>query len=146
MAPLGKRHANSVRRLIRRLTRLFGDLAAVDCQSPLILDDFSEPQPDILLLNPEIFETGELPRPQDVLLVLEVADTTVRYDSQTKLATYARAGIPEYWIVNLADNTIDVYRQPQRDSYAERARFQRGEKVALARFPDRLVEVSEIIP
>lgn len=132
--------------MIRSLHRVFGDVALVDCQNPLILDDFSEPQPDMLLLDPKFEETGELPRPTDVFLVLEVSDSTVRYDSQTKLAAYARVGIPEYWIVNLADNTIDVYRQPSGEAYLEKLRFQRGEQVALARFPERSVEVSEIIP
>jgi Uma2 family endonuclease len=146
MAPLGKRHAQAVRRLGRRFNRLFGDVALVDYQNPLILDDFSEPQPDILLLDPAIDEGGELPRPHDVYLVVEVADSTFRYDSRTKLSAYARAGIREYWIVNLADNTLEVFRQPQGETYAGTLRFSRGEKVAPAAFPECLVEVGEIIP
>ncbi len=146
MAPLGKRHAHAVRRLIRKLTRLFGDVAEIDCQNPVILDNFSEPQPDILLLDPRIDQTGELPRPEDVFLVLEVADSTVRYDTQTKLAAYARAGLREYWVVNLADNAIDVYRQPRGETYGEKRRFEHGEKLAPELFPDRFLEVSEIIP
>jgi Uma2 family endonuclease len=146
MAPLGKRHAQAVRRLIKKLERTFGDSAYVDCQNPIILDDFSEPQPDILMLDLAIDAKGELPRPQDVYFVLEVSDSTLRYDSQTKLAAYARVGIPEYWIVNLADNVIDVHRQPQGETYAESTRYSRGEKVAPARFPDRFIAVDEIIP
>ncbi len=146
MSPIGKRHAQAVRRLNKILSRHFSDVALVDCQNALILDGFSEPQADILLLDPTVDETGELPRPEDVYFVLEVSDSTVRYDSQTKLAAYARVGIAEYWIVNLADNAIDVHRQPQGETYLEKTRYQRGEKVAPARFPDRFVAVDAIIP
>lgn len=146
MAPLGKRHAQTVRRLTNLLAHLFRGVALVDAQNALVLDNFSEPQPDILLLDPRIDQTGELPRPEDAFLVLEVADSTVRYDSQTKLAAYARAGIGEYWLVNLADNVIEVFRQPAGDRYAAHQRFQRGEKVAPARFPEHFVAVDDVIP
>ena len=73
MAPIGKHHAHSVRRLNNRLNKLLGDLCIVDCQNAVVLDDFSEPQPDIILLRFEIDKTDELPRPADILLVVEVA-------------------------------------------------------------------------
>ncbi len=146
MAAIGKRHAAAVRRLTRRFHQIFADVCLVDCQSPFILDDFSEPQPDILLLRPELDATGELPRPADIFVAIEVADSTVRYDSTTKLRAYARAGIPEYWIVNLADNAIDVYRQPAGETYAEHFRRERADQLASAAFPDRSIAVAEILP
>jgi Uma2 family endonuclease len=95
MAPIGKRHITAVRRLARKFQLAFHDVCYVDCQSPFILDDFSEPQPDILLLKPEIDQTGEIPRPADLFVAIEVADSSVRYDSTLKLAAYAQARIAE---------------------------------------------------
>jgi Uma2 family endonuclease len=146
MAAQGKRHIVAVRRINKILIERFGSVAAVDCQSALIINDWSEPQPDILLLDPSVDAKGEVGRPEDVFVVIEVADSTVRYDSRTKLAAYARAGIREYWIVNLADNTLDVYRQPQGGDYVQKQRFERGASVAPLAFPDRAIDVAEIIP
>ena len=146
MASIGKHHANSVRRLLNRLVKLLGDLCLVDCQNAFILDDFSEPQPDILLVRLEVEKTGELPRPEDILLVVEVADTTLRFDSTTKLRAYARAGLAEYWIVNLAVGAVEVFRNPTGEGYAEH--FQRGrhETLAPTAFPDRTIAVADILP
>ena len=146
MAAIGKHHANSVRRLLNRLVKLLGDLCLVDCQNAVILDDFSEPQPDILLLRLEVEKTGELPRPEDILLVVEVADTTLRFDSTTKLRAYARAGLPEYWIVNLAEGAVEVYRKPTGEGYAEYFRRNRSESLTPTAFPDRTIAVAEILP
>lgn len=146
IAPIGKRHAKAVRRLNKELVLRFSDVCLVDPQNPLVLDDFSEPQPDIVLLRPEFHETSELPRPADVLLVVEVAESTYRYDSGAKLRAYARSGIAEYWIVNLTDCCVEVYRQPQGESYGEHFRRTSGETLAPASFPDRAIAVADILP
>ena len=146
MAAIGKHHANSVRRLNNRLAKLLGDVCLVDCQNAFILDDFSEPQPDILLVRPEVEKTGELPRPEDIFLVIEVADSTLRFDSSTKLRAYARAGLPEYWIVNLAEGAVDIYLKPTGDGYAEHLRRERNESLTPTAFPDRTIAVAEILP
>lgn len=146
MAPIGKRHVVAVRQIARKFHLVFADRCVVDCQSPFILDGFSEPQPDILILDPEMERTKDIARAEDVLLVIEVADSTVRYDSTTKLKAYARAGIPEYWIVNLADNAVDVYRQPAGESYAEHFRRESTDQLTPAAFPDRPIAVADILP
>jgi Uma2 family endonuclease len=146
MGPRGKRHIKAVRRLLNRLMKRYGDLCYVDCQSPVVLDNFSEPQPDILLVALSIDETDEKPTPAETLLAIEVADSSIRYDSTTKLKAYARAGIAEYWIVNLADNAVDVYRQPAGEGYAEHFRRERNDQLAPAAFPDRPIAVAEILP
>ena len=146
MAPIGKHHIKSVRRLIRVLSRVYSDLCYVDCQSPVVLDGFSEPQPDILLVALNIDETDEKPTPAETLLAIEVADSTLRYDAGPKLRAYARAGICEYWIVNLAENAVDVYRQPAGESYAEHFRRERVDQLAPAAFPDRPIAVADILP
>jgi len=146
MAPIGRHHAKSVRRLNNRLVKLLGDLCLVDCQNAFDLDEFSEPQPDILLLRPEVDQSENLPRPGDIFLAIEVADTTLRFDNTAKLAAYARGGIQEYWIVNLTDACVDIYRQPQDGRYGEHFRRRSGESVAPAAFPDRVLHVAEMLP
>jgi Uma2 family endonuclease len=143
MAPIGKRHVLSVRNLNNRLMKLLGDVCLVDCQNPFILDGFSEPQPDILLLH---LDLADVARPADIFVAVEVADSSVRYDSTTKLSAYARAGIPENWIVNLEADAVDVYRRPSGEKYAEHFRCERDGKLAPAAFPDRLIAVAEILP
>lgn len=146
MAPIGKHHIKAVRRLLNHLLKRYGDLCYVDCQSPVVLDNFSEPQPDILLVALSIDETDEKPTPAETLLAIEVADSSLRYDSTTKLKAYARAGIPEYWIVNLADNAVDVHRQPAGETYAEHFRVESQGQLAPAAFPDRSIAVADILP
>jgi Uma2 family endonuclease len=145
MAPIGKHHVKAVRRLNRILNRRYADLCFVDCQSPVVLDNFSEPQPDILLLALSIDETDEKPSPAETLLAIEVADSSMRYDSTTKLRAYAAAGIPEYWIVNLAEKCVEVYRQPAGETYAEHFRRERRDPIAPAAFPDRPIDLAEIL-
>jgi Uma2 family endonuclease len=92
--------------------------AFVISQSPVILSDNSQPEPDLVLLKPrdDRYSTA-LPSPNDVLLLIEVADTTLDYDRRTKIPLYARAGIAEVWLVNLKDNSIEVYREPSAAGY-----------------------------
>lgn len=146
MAPIGKRHAKSVRRILNKLFKVYGDLCLVDCQSAFVLDDFSEPQPDILLVRTAVDERDDLPRPEDVFLAIEVADSSLRYDSSAKLAAYARGGVAEYWIVYLKESCIAVYRQPQGEGYAEHFRREAEENISPAAFPDREMAVKEMLP
>ncbi|HEX8069660.1 MAG TPA: Uma2 family endonuclease [Pyrinomonadaceae bacterium] len=130
MSPIGKRHAACVNRLNRLLGQALGTAAIVSVQNPIRLDDYSEPQPDVALLKPRAdFYEQALPAPADVLLVIEVCDTTLEYDRQIKLPLYARAGLPEVWLVNLADEQIETYAHPAADAYQTNARHQRGADV-----------------
>ena len=124
MSPIGKRHAAAVRRLINLVTRRLGqDEALVDAQDPVVLGDLSEPQPDLALLRPSpSFYADEHPRAEDVLLLIEVADTSLTYDREVKVPTYARHGVPEVWIADLGGAAVEFYREPTADGYA---RFER---------------------
>ena len=145
MSPVGYRHAKAVRRLNKIFVRGSRDRYEVDVQDPVVIGDYSEPQPDLLLLANEIDEYEGLPEARHTYLVVEVADSTLRYDRGRKLKAYARAGIAELWIVNLKENTIEVYRDPSDESYGSK-RIARGlERVAPARFPDVKVTVSKIV-
>ena len=146
MSPIGKHHAACVKRLNSVLNRRAGDYAIVSVQDPIRLDDYSEPEPDIALLNPrDDFYAQELPTVKDVLLVIEVADSSVEYDRDIKLPLYAKAGIPETWIVNVRDDRIETYSQPANGVY-KRARFtNRSEAISPEVLPDLVISVKEIL-
>lgn len=123
MAPIGAPHLNMVNRLTRLLPAILGDLGILSVQNPVRLDDGSEPQPDVAVLKPrpEEYETAT-PRAADVLLVIEVAETSIDDDRAVKAPLYAGSGIPEYWIVNIVDRVVEVYRQPENGQYLQTRR------------------------
>jgi hypothetical protein len=95
----------------------------VTVQNPLRLSDHSEPQPDFMLLKPRAdFYRGRHPLPEDVLLLVEVSNSSLRYDREVKLPLYARHGIPEVWIVDVAARAVEVHRRPAGEGYAEALR------------------------
>ena len=121
MSPIGPFHGGVVNRLIRAFARLSQGRWLASAQNPLHLDDHSEPEPDFMLLRPSPDDyTSRHARPEDVLLLIEVADTTLVYDREEKLPAYGRAGVAEVWIVNLPDATIEVYRDPHFTGYASK--------------------------
>lgn len=113
MSPIGSPHFAAVNTLNRLLVRAVGDLAVVSVQNPVRLNDKSEPEPDLALIRPrnDEYRSG-LPGPADLLLIIEVASSSIDYDRGVKLALYARHSIPECWIVNLDLACIEVYRSP----------------------------------
>jgi Uma2 family endonuclease len=143
MSPIGINHANAVNRLTRLLFQHIGNRAIISIQNPVRLDDFSEPVPDAALWREE---TNEIPGPQDVFLIIEVSDSTIEYDREIKLKAYARAGIPETWIVNLVENWVEVYREPDANGYRLMRRRAAGESFGPAAFADVTIDSKEIIP
>lgn len=118
MPPIGSLHAGTVIYLANRLTYAVRDRAIVSTQNPLFLDVHSEPQPDIALLRPRAdFYRNAHPTTADVLLIIEVADTTLPYDTQIKLPLYARQHIPEVWLVDLANQRLSIYRSPTASGF-----------------------------
>ena len=120
MAPIGQGHAGIVNGLTRVFVMTCGERAVVSVQNPLRLDGLNEPQPDVVVLRPrdDFYQRGAPPGPADVLLLVEVADSSLRYDRAVKLPLYARAGIGEVWIVDLRRRVVDVHRTPAEDGYA----------------------------
>ncbi len=137
MSPIGSRHAACVDRLLNRiLNRVAGMNAIVRVQSPIRLDGYSEPEPDVALLRPrDDFYSREHPGPNDVLLLIEVADTTVEYDRGVKLPLYAQAGITEAWLVDLPEETIEIHTRPLGGEYRSIERIKRGESLASRTIP-----------
>lgn len=130
MNPIGSRHAACVGRLTKILERQAGDHAIVWVQNPVQINDHSEPLPDVALLKPrDDFYAQANPQPADVLLIIEVADSSVEYDRVVKMPLYAQAGIPEMWLVNLPKDTIEIYTQPLGETYREIRLVKRGESL-----------------
>jgi Uma2 family endonuclease len=112
-SPIGVLHAATVDALAKHLSRCAGESVFIRCQNPLRLDNISEPEPDIAILRPRAdFYTTAHPGPADVLLVIEVADTSLAYDLGTKVPLYARHGIPEVWVIDAATRRTRVFCQP----------------------------------
>ncbi len=145
MSPIGISHAFCVDNLADRFRELLAHRAWVRSQNPLRLDDLSEPQPDVSLLRwrDDRYRAAH-PTPGDVLLLVEVADSTLKEDRQIKAPLYARHGIPELWIVNLLASEVEVYTQPQNGRYQQHVVRRRGEQIAPEAFPDLLIAVDEI--
>lgn len=146
MTPIGSRHAACVNRLNRLFSEGIGGRAIVSVQNPVRLSEHSEPQPDLTLLKPRPdFYAAAHPGPKDVLLVVEVAETSSDYDRQVKITLYAQAGVPEAWLVDLGGNTIAVYRKPSSGGYGEVRQVRGGQRIALEAFPDLGLSVADIL-
>jgi Uma2 family endonuclease len=146
MAPIGSRHAACVKRLNRLFSQRVGERAIVDVQNPIRLGQHSEPQPDLSLLRPrQDFYASAHPGPQDVLLVIEVAETSADYDRQVKAPLYARAGVPELWLVDLQGQALEVFRSPTAAGYQETQRLSRGQLLSPQALDDLKVPVAEIL-
>ncbi len=118
MTPIGLKHAVTINRLTRFLVKNVDEAGIVSIQNSFRIPDYSEPEPDILILKPrEDFYSGKFPLPEDILLIIEVADSSLRYDQTTKLSLYAEQNISEYWIANLERDILEIYRQPQNKTY-----------------------------
>lgn len=127
MSPINSPHAKIVSRLHRILNAILGESAIVRSQNPIHIDDYSEPEPDLAVVEfqEEEYE-DQHPRPTEVYLLIEVADSTLYRDQKIKLPLYAEAGIPEVWILDVAKKTVEVYTEPQDGKYRQSTRMQSG--------------------
>ena len=142
MAPIGSRHAAAVKQLTRILSRAVGDTAIVSVQDPVHLDDHTEPQPDLALLRPrEDFYKTAHPRGQDVLLVIEVADASLRYDREIKIPLYARHGIPEVWLVDLLNNQLNLFRDSGPEGYRQEQQATDLERLHPLQMPEATLDL-----
>lgn len=146
MTPIGSRHAACVDRLARQLQQQTGATTIVRVQSPIVLGADSEPQPDISVLRYRSdFYRDRHPGPGDVLLVIEVADTSIIIDRGTKLPLYARAGIAEVWIVDLTAAAVEVYRQPGPEGYRETERVSGAGRLASSSLPGFAIPAADLV-
>jgi Uma2 family endonuclease len=147
MTPIGSWHASVVDVLNNLLVRKLSPASGiVRVQSPIHLHDLSEPQPDVSVLKPrpDRYRAAH-PGPEDLLLIIEVADSSVDYDRVVKLPLYARSGIPEVWIVYREAEAIEIHRQASGEGFREVRRALRGETISPAALPDVWLEVGEVL-
>ncbi|ACB49703.1 unknown [Crocosphaera subtropica ATCC 51142] len=143
MSPIGRKHAATVNRLNQLLCQKFYNKVIVSVQNSIRLDNYSEPQPDIVLLKPRSdFYESKIPEPEDIYLLIEVADSTIKYDQDVKLPLYAESKISEVWIVNLNNKTLEVYRQPQNKTYVEQKK--NVQSISPIAFPETTLTINDI--
>jgi Uma2 family endonuclease len=147
VSPQKPPHATSVLLGARALTTAFGPGHLVRQQLPLILTTTSEPEPDLLVVpGTPIDYLSSHPKPADLRLLVEISDTTLRLDRTRKLSAYARAGIPDYWLLNLPERRLEVYRDPSGSRYRSVTIYREEEVVALLAAPDAAIRVADLLP
>lgn len=142
---IGDRHAFVVDTLNKIFIRQVSDDVLVRIQNPVRLSDYDEPEPDLALADLRMFDGRRHPRPKEVILLVEVSDSTVKYDRDKKLPMYAEAEIPEVWIVNLPNEIIEIHTQPNVGLYQIVKIFKRGETVKSDVLPELTVTVDTIL-
>lgn len=146
MSPIGKPHAGGVDRLNDLFTRRFRRRAIVRVQNPIVLGDYDEPQPDVTLLRPRSdYYVERHPGPGDVFLVVEVCDTSLQFDRDVKLERYALAGIADVWLIDLAHDVVEVFRQPRAERYRQSTTWRRGRRLAPLAFPRLWLRVADLL-
>lgn len=146
MSPIGSRHAGCVNRLNRLLNQKLGPTAIVAIQNPVRLNEFSEPQPDVCVLQGrDDFYASQHPTASDILLIVEVADSTLEFDREVKRHLYESVNISEYWLVNLVDEEIEVYRQSETGKYSAASCYKRGEIIPVTVVESFSIQVEEIL-
>jgi len=145
MSPIGNVHQACVDRLNRLFIKACGDEAIVRIQGSVVLNDRTQPQPDVALLRPrESFYADGAPGPGDILLLVEVCDSSVDKDLRIKMPLYARVGVSEFWLVDIPQSRIDIYRTPTPDGYADTRTAHLGDTISPAAFPDVSFTVASI--
>jgi Uma2 family endonuclease len=146
MSPVGAHHSGTVNKLNRSLSRALGDKAVIGVQNPIRLTDDTEPEPDIAVLRPRAdFYTESLPAPAEILLVIEVADTSLLADRMVKIPRYARAGIREAWLVDLENERIERHSGPEPGGYRDVATIARGQALASTAVRGLVLVADEIL-
>ena len=146
MSPKGVKHSNAIRRVDTTIEKILAKRVIFSIQDLIRLDDFSEPEPDFALIQQPI-EKYDIshPTPEDIYMIMEVADTTILRDRE-KAKSYARNGIPQYLILNLNTNEIEDYREPAADGYRFKRTYSEIESFNLVAFPETEINVADLLP
>lgn len=147
MSPIGPPHNGAILRANHALSRMVGERALVSVQGAIRLDQYNEPQPDLCLLRlaPD-FYTSRHDEPADILLIIEVADSSLEYDQTIKLQLYAETGIPDYWISDISGGRVLAYSSPQGRAYRSVRELRRGETIAPQLLPDCQIPIDVLLP
>jgi Uma2 family endonuclease len=142
----GPSHSAAVKRIDRILRSKLGNSVLVQLQDPVQLDNYSEPEPDVALLvpNPTDYEDHH-PTAADVYLIIEVSDSTLSRDCEFKADLYARSGIVDYWVLDLSNRQLRVFREPTQNGYQKKMTLSENESIALLAFANCMIQVSELL-
>lgn len=147
MSAKGTAHTAAVRRTARLLRNLLANQAEVYTQDPIQLDDFSEPEPDIAVVRPDPLDYADHhPTPAEVYLIIEVADSTFKYDRETKAQTYASSGIADYWLLDVNERKLHVFREPTPEGYQSEMIFVDDVRVSPLHFPELAIALLDMLP
>jgi Uma2 family endonuclease len=144
--PKGPTHSARCKRIEKLLERYLGEQVLVRLQDPIQLDIYSEPEPDIAVVHPNTsFYADHHSIPDEVYLIIEIADTTINRDLGVKADLYAAAGIIDYWVVNLTTQQLHVFREPQPDGYQRQLILRAQQSIGLLAFPNCTITVQECL-
>ena len=147
MAAKGTPHVTSLHLLANVIRDHLGNTALVRTQDPIQLDDFSEPEPDLVIVQGNVLDYVEQhPRPDQVYLVVEVADSTLKQDCEVKDKVYAQAGITDYWVLDLPNRQLHVFRDPTPDGYTHHLILKEPNQVSPLAFSEMAIALSPILP
>ncbi|MCE2719815.1 MAG: Uma2 family endonuclease [Dolichospermum sp.] len=152
MVSKSRAHETCLRNLLRELPKMIGDRGTLQSQAPITIPPKSEPEPDFAIIkNRDDNYLSSHPQGTDILLVIEVADSSIDYDQKVKIPLYAKAGIVDYWIFNLLDNCLECYSEPYQNKsgefgYANRRIVLPNQAISLPCFPDLSLDLSKVFP
>ena len=145
MPPIGLKHSHKVNRLTNLLAYELHNKAIISVQNPIQLDNYSEPQPDLVLVKfREDFYENKPIQPEDIYLLIEISDSTIKYDQEVKIPLYAENNIKEVWIFNINNNLLEVYRKPENNYYKNIAKLTSTNAISPLDFPNLIINLSEI--
>ena len=147
MSPIGPRHNAAARRATHALVRIVGDRAIVGVQGSVRLDEYDEPQPDIVLLRPkDDFYASRHAGPTDIFLIIEIADSSLGFDRTIKMRLYAQTAIPEYWVADVANECLFAHSDLHESTYRSILRFQRGDTIAPQLLSECRIPIDVLLP
>lgn len=146
MPPIGPEHSSHTRRLTNLLPRKLPESVVLQMNEPITIPNHSEPQPDAAIVKVKADNYRKAhPTPKDVLLVIEVADSSTDFDNKVKAKLYGKAGIPEYWIVEIEEACVRVFTDPSKQGYRTIKEYHRGDKVKCGTVPELHLAVAELL-
>jgi Uma2 family endonuclease len=146
MTPIGSKHASVVNRLNNMLIEKLRGMVIVSIQNPIDLNEYSEPEPDIAILKPrKDFYSQNHPRPEDILFIIEVSDTSLDYDRSVKIPLYAKAGIQEVWLVDVIENVLEIYYDPSQGDYGSVMKRRHDQTMSPEGFPGVIFSADEVL-
>ena len=147
MSAKGTAHTSATRRTASVLRDLLGNQAAISTQDPIALDDNSEPEPDIAAVRIEPFDYAtHHPTPSEVYLIIEVADSSLTFDREIKAKAYARAGIADYWLLNVNERQLHVFREPTENGYQSEVILAETASISPSEFPAFSIAIQAMLP